>query len=147
MTTIFPRHEAGTAAATSDRTWAEFFKELHGLLFQAGIMEIEEAFHLVGVEVALPVLFEEADRPIERVDHDLGRLAALGVFERRIEATHEVHSVLHATGVQHEVEARRADQIEPRCIMTSSEHSTDGNVAELLLTKSIQQDFRRPGSS
>ncbi|MBJ7396133.1 MAG: XRE family transcriptional regulator [Akkermansiaceae bacterium] len=69
-------------------------------------MEIEETFHLIGVGIAIPILVEEADRSIERVDHDPGRLASLGGIERWIEATNEIVRVIHAIGAEHEIETR-----------------------------------------
>jgi hypothetical protein len=48
------------------------------LLFQSGIVEIKKAFRFIGVSVAFAILDEEADRTIERVDHDLGGFASLG---------------------------------------------------------------------
>jgi hypothetical protein len=110
-------------------------------------MEIEETFHLIGVAVAFPILVEEADRPIERVDHDPGRLASLGWLERWIETANEIVRVIHAIGAEHEIETRCADQIESRNIVTCPEHTANGHVVALLLTESVHQGFWRAGAS
>ena len=79
-------------------------------------MEIEEAFDLVGVKVAVAILFEETDRSIKRVDNDLSRLTTLGRPECGIESPQEILSIFDAIGAQHEIEPRRPDQIETRDI-------------------------------
>ena len=110
-------------------------------------MEIEETFHLIGVGVAFPILVEEADRPIERVDHDPGRLTSLGGLESWIQTTNEIVRIIHAIGAEHEIETRCADQIESRNIVTCPEHTANGHVVALLLTESVHQGFWRAGAS
>ena len=110
-------------------------------------VEIDETFDLVGVAVALAILFEEADRSIKRMDNDLSRFTTLGRLECGIESPQEILSVFHAIGAQHEIEPRRPNQIKTREIMTSSQNTTNTNVTALLLAEAIQQCFQRTGTT
>ena len=111
------------------------------MLFQSGIVEIKNAFRFIGVSVAFAIFDEEADRPIKRVDHDLGGFALLGRLECGIESPHEIPFVAHAIGAQHEIESRSADKIKPWDIVTRSQDSADGNLFVHLLAESIQQNI------